>query len=136
MKRNLILLLIALHLIGFITGCSDDAVPIDGGTAGKLTSDGKAMSQMELTFYSDSPFSGSPVAYGAVQNDGAFELVDAPRTEAIELEPGDYRVTVESLGADVEIPKQYSDPSKTTLRLKHIPPEPVVIEIPGLSKGM
>ncbi|TWT95672.1 hypothetical protein [Neorhodopirellula pilleata] len=136
MKRITIVVWMVAFGTTVLTGCSDEAVPIVGGTLGTMTSDGKPMSQMELTFYPDSLSTDSPIAYGAVQSDGSFELVNAARNGAINLEAGHYRVTVESLGADVEIPPHYADPGKTKLRIEHVPPAPIAIEAPGLSKGM
>lgn len=136
MKRIIATLLITVHGIAILTGCSDEAVPITGGTEGTMTSDGKAMSQMELTFFSDSGSGDAPVAHGAVQSDGSFELVNAARAEAIYLDAGRYRVTIESLGADVSIPSYYADPGETKLRIEHVPPAPIAIEASGLSDGM
>jgi len=136
MNRIIAMFLITVHGIAMLTGCSDEAVPITGGTEGTMTSDGNAMSQMELTFFLDSESSDVPVAYGAVQSDGSFELVNAARAEAIHLDAGRYRVTIESLGADVNIPSYYGDPGKTKLRIEHVPPAPMAIEASGLSDGM
>ena len=101
-----------------------------------LTSDGRPMSQMELTLYVDAPYTGLPIAYGAVRADGTFELVNASRSKSIMIEAGRYRVTAESLGAEVQIPQPFANPSTTPLRIDHTPPEPIQISIPGLSKGM
>lgn len=136
MRLMISLVLIFLLAVVAFTGCSDVAVPISGGTRGTMTSDGKAMSQMELTFYAESVSSELPVAYGMVQSDGSFELVNAARTGEISLEAGRYRVTVESIGAEVNIPPRYGDFDQAKLLIEHVPPAPIAIEVPGLSEGM
>lgn len=141
MRRITKLLMIAGWGFALMNGCANEASPIVGGTSGTLTSDGQPMSEVELSFYPDSSSNDAlpkdaPVAYGAVRSDGTFELINASRTAAMRLEAGGYRVTIESLGAEVNLSPQYTDPGVTKLRVEHFPPAPIAIDIPGLSEGM
>lgn len=128
----------AIVVFGFALtiGCSKGSRPISGGTHGLVTTDGLPMSQIELTVYEDNPFCGEPLGFGAVSNDGSFELIDASRSEKLLLEPRKYRFTIESLGAEIMIPKKFGDPKETVLRCWAAQNEAIVLEADGMSSGM
>lgn len=101
-----------------------------------LTTDGHPLSQVELTVYKDDPFSGEILGFGAVCSDGTFELIDASRSEKLLLEPGKYRFTIESVGAEITVPKKYGDPKETILCARAASDEAIVLEASGMSTGM
>ena len=128
----------AIVLFEFVltAGCSTGSRPISGGTYGLLTTDGLPLSQVELTVYKDAPSCGEILGFGAVGDNGAFELIDASRSEKLLLEPGKYRFTIESLGAEITIPKKYGDPEETILCARAALNEAIVLEAAGMSSGM
>jgi hypothetical protein len=101
-----------------------------------VTTDGSPLSQIELTVYNDEGFLGDAIGYGSVGDDGSFELINVSRTGRLELDPGQYRFTIESVGADILIPERYADPKKTILRVRCEPDAPIMLEVPSMSAGM
>jgi uncharacterized iron-regulated membrane protein len=125
-----ILLILCLLLVA---GCSDTVRPVSGGTPGRLTSGGKPMSQMQVNAFSVSD--PSPIGRGYVASDGSFELVTNDSSEPLQLLPGTYHFTIESIGAEVIIPKEFSDPATTPLKISVANEQPIALELPHL-KGM
>jgi hypothetical protein len=60
-----------------VMGCSNSAKPISRGTSGVLTSDARRISQMQVNVNAENSLDGPPIAYGIVNNDGRFELINA-----------------------------------------------------------
>ncbi len=124
-----------LCMILFAIGCSSEPVPIVGGTTGTLTSGGKPMSQIQVNVYDDKN-AMVPIGRGNVGYDGTFALVTHSGLDALELPAGTYFFTVESVGAEVEIPSQYTQPNETPLVVTHQDGESLNLSVPGLSRGM
>ncbi len=138
-KKNLKMKIIVLAYLctsSVNIGCTGRSEPIRGGTSGILTSDGIPMSQMELTVYQDEPFTGQPLGYGNVQSDGHFELIDSSRRSALILDSGSYRFTIESQGAEIEVPVEYRDANRTSIRLSIQDDSRIEVSTVGLSNGM
>ena len=121
--------LVGLLLLSIcVTGCSNSATPITGGTNGTLTSGGIALSQMQINVFSDT--TAEPLGRGYVDAKGNFSLVDQRLEGPLVLQPGLYRFTVESLGAEVAIPREYTDPAKTPLKIDVIAGESLHLAMP------
>ncbi len=125
-----ILLILCLFLVA---GCSDTVRPVSGGTPGRLTSGGKPMSQMQVNVFTASD--QSPLGRGYVAADGSFELVTNDSSEPLQLPSGTYHFTIESIGAEVIIPKEFSAPETTPLKISIADEQPIVLELPHF-KGM
>lgn len=64
--------------------------------------------------------------------DGSFRLATDLDVEPLWLEPGDYRVTLESVGSPVAIPAEYGDVDRTPLRIHWNDDEQLSLNVPGL----
>lgn len=117
------------------TGCSRAAKPIVGGTSGSLHSGGQPLGQMQVNVFRKGAARFTLIGVGYVASDGSFELVTADSSGPLTLEPGTYHCTIESLGAEVEIPPSYTDPAATPLVQFAAPGETLQLRLP-LLRGM
>lgn len=102
MRARVGLLLVVPMLIGLV-GCSG----AESTVTGRVTLDGTSMDTGVVTFH---PISGGPVAYGAVQTDGSYEVKTGARAG---LAAGDYVITVMAnapIEVTNEIPKSGMEP--------------------------
>jgi hypothetical protein len=76
-----------------------------------VTIDGEPVLDLQVVVYSAA--TGDKAGFGVTGDDGRFELVTEGAQGPAELEPGQYRATIESVGAPVELPPQYLDPLAT-----------------------
>ncbi len=93
---------------------------IPGGTPGVIRIDGKGITDVQVSAYrrtQDQSF--ELVGIGISRRDGAFELRKPDTLEAVWLEAGEYRFTIESIG-EVNLPwrPEFRNPEKTPLRHK------------------
>ncbi|MCA9130487.1 MAG: carboxypeptidase regulatory-like domain-containing protein [Planctomycetales bacterium] len=109
------------------TGCSQQGTA--GGTRGRLTSDGVPLPQMQVTVFDAH---SNSIATGFTQNNGQFELVSLDGAEPVLLSPGEYRWTLQTVGAEVDIPKRLTDPASSDLAVEWNEDNEIVLEAPGL----
>ena len=121
-----------LVLLSFV-GCSGTPSPVTGGTKGVLTSDGKPISKMQVNVYGTRPsVVDTSIGRGFTNERGEFELVKTDTNEPLNLGPGSYRYTIESVGAEVQIPKDYQDAEKTPLYQPFAGDEVIKLSMPKL----
>ncbi len=120
----------SLIVLTFVVGCSDGPTPITGGTRGTLTSGSKPISQMQVNVFAGAAGESNPIGRGYVDAEGGFELVTADSSGPLQLESGAYRFTVESIGAEVTIPPEYTRPSTTPLKVEYEPEQTIALELP------
>lgn len=105
---------LALMLL-LMTGCGGPK-PVTGGTRGLLHVRNGAVTDIQVAVYragSDEPF-----GVGVSGGDGWFELRNRSASEAVLLQPGEYRITFESIGpVALRIPSEYGRPETTPLNL-------------------
>lgn len=116
----------------FIAGCDQTANPIVGGTPGTLHCGGLPMSEMQINVFENSAVGFAQIGVGYVASDGSFELVAVDARGPLVLQPGTYHFTIESIGAEVQIPPTYSDPKTTPVIHKYVTGEPVELRLPLL----
>ena len=109
-------------------GCGPQ--PISGGTLGMLTTDGNPIPDVQVVVYSAD--SGQRVAYAVTRPDGSFQLIAADTSGPLELDPGSYAVTLESVGAPTDLPSTYLKPESTPLRIDWNAGDRLVVNVPGL----
>jgi hypothetical protein len=103
----------AAVLVAFLPGC--DPRPVQGGTEGQLLAAGAPLSDIQLTVFQRDGSGFSPLGFGVTTTDGSFKLFLNLARGPLVLPAGDYRFTLESAGAPVEIPQQYAAPETTPL---------------------
>jgi hypothetical protein len=120
------LLLLLLTTTG--PGCGQQ--PVRGGTGGLLSADGNPLPDVQLTVYSAA--SGEPLGFAVTDSHGAFELVRPGASGALQLDPGSYVVTLESVGAPAILPQEYLDPKSTPLTITTSEGEQLFLDVPDL----
>ena len=102
-------------IIAASTGCG--VQPVAGGTKGVLRAGTAALGDIQLIVYQMDSGVWRQVGFGITGPDGEFELLTPGAKGALWLTPGEYRCTVESVGAPVQIPKAYSQTETTPLKI-------------------
>jgi hypothetical protein len=98
-----------------LPGCGAHAVT--GGTPGILHFEGKPLTDIQVTVHLLEGSTTHPVGFGVTVRDGSFKLVKNGAQGPLWLSPGEYCCTLESAGSPVKIPKQYSQPDTTPLKV-------------------
>ncbi|MBX3441568.1 MAG: hypothetical protein KF774_04115 [Planctomyces sp.] len=98
-----------------VLGCREPDVR--GGTMGSLTSHGEPLSDVQVTVHEASGSTPRPVGSAVTRLDGTFELLVVGASGPLWLPPGQYVCTVETAGAPVAFPVEFSKPESTPLRV-------------------
>ncbi len=123
---------IMLTALLMVSGCSGSPEPISGGTKGTLSSGGVLLSEMQVNVFDST---NQLVGHGYLTSDGSFELINQEQSGPLTLPNGTYRFTVESVGAEVEIPKEFTDAATTPIVVEHLSGSDLVLEMPRM-KGI
>jgi hypothetical protein len=125
-RKYWLLVLLALGL----TGCGPQ--PATGGTGGTVRIGGTPMSEVQVTVHRPLGSGWDAVGFGEATTDGSFELVTRGAAGPLELSPGIYRCTLESVGAPFAISPQYSQAATTPLEIVWPPSDGrLMIDIPA-----
>lgn len=111
-------------------GCGTS--PATGGTPGRLASDGNPLADFQVTVHRCEADQFQRLGCAVTAADGSFRLATDLDVEPLWLEPGDYRVTLESVGSPVAIPAEYGDVDRTPLRIHWNDDEQLSLNVPGL----
>ncbi len=114
----------------FVPGCDQKANPIVGGTPGSLYCGGLPMREMQVNVFRSDAAGFTQIGVGYVTNDGSFELVAADARGPLVLQSGTYHFTIESIGAEVQIPPIYLDPKTTPIIQTYVAGDPVELRLP------
>jgi hypothetical protein len=98
-----------------LAGCGG-VQPVAGGTAGTLSFGDQLLSDIQVTVYESDGGSWTPIGFGVTDREGWFELVSNGARGALWLSPGEYRFTLDSAGAPVQIPTEYTQADSTPLK--------------------
>ena len=107
--------LVVVLLCVSLVGCGPK--PTIGGTPGVLRSGTSRLSEMQVTVHRVVDAKTEAIGYGVPDIEGQFRLIKTGGAEPLVLEPGDYRCTVESIGAPLAIPKEFSQPESTPWKI-------------------
>jgi hypothetical protein len=105
---------VALLLV--LSGCGG-AEPTTGGTQGVLHAGPASLSEIQVTIHQLQGNMFRPIGFGVPGADGGFCLVTNGATGPLVLLPGEYRCTLESVGAPVEIPAEYLKADTSPLKV-------------------
>ncbi|OYW24862.1 MAG: hypothetical protein B7Z55_00955 [Planctomycetales bacterium 12-60-4] len=98
-------------LLGLLVGCSTQSV--SGGTEAVVHSGSVHLADVHVQLFDRD---NRPVGFGTSGANGALELRQPSATGPLWLTPGEYRVTVESVGAvPLRFPAEYTRPESTPL---------------------
>lgn len=104
---------------------------VRGGTTGTLLVGDEPMSDMQITLYKQDATSTEPVGFAMSGPGGAFELLQNGAKGPLYLPTGEYRCTVESAGAPVQIPQEYLRPDKSPLVVNwNAGDKPIEVKVP------
>lgn len=119
-----------LTAIGILAGCGAPQ-PVTGGTRGLLHARNGTVADIEVTVYRAD--AAEIFGVGVSGADGWFELRNRTASAAIRLAPGDYAVTLRSVGPDpVPIPRKFAARETTPLVIEWSAESDVLdLELPG-----
>jgi hypothetical protein len=115
--------LVALVLIMLLTSAGCGVRPVTGGTPGRLLSEGTPVAEMQVAVFQNDGAHWQQIGFGVTAGDGTFALVKNQAQGPLVLSPGEYRFTLESVGAPVTFPAAYANPSSTPLQITWPTPE-------------
>jgi hypothetical protein len=101
-----------------LSGCGPQ--PVAGGTTGELHAGEQPLSDVQVTVHRAEGSNWVALGFGVANSHGAFELVNNEASEPLWLPSGEYRVTLESVGAPVKIPREYTAPETTPFQIKRV----------------
>lgn len=114
-------------------GCQR-VTPTSGGTRGVFTVSGKPLSDIQINVYRSSDNAMEKIGFGITDRDGRFQLFTNGAQGPLVLKPGQYRFTLESVGAPVEFPTPYTQPETTPLSVIWSGSEPLIeLDIPTVT---
>ncbi|MBL8809919.1 MAG: hypothetical protein JNM43_07075 [Planctomycetaceae bacterium] len=105
-------------LIGCLIGCQQRSSEIVGGTPGTLKFGNEALADLAVVLHRVNGSSVEQVGFGRTNGAGEFQLVVQGREEPLQLPPGDYVATLESLGPPIVFPKEYCIAEKSVLKVQ------------------
>lgn len=98
-----------------LSGCGG-ARHVAGGTTGTLQADNMLLGDIQVTVHRVAGAIVEVAGMGITQASGQFELVLPGAKGPLHLTPGEYRITVESVGpVSLRFPKEYRSVEKTPL---------------------
>ncbi len=104
-------LLLIVTAMACFNGCTQQG--ISGGSIGQLLAGDVPLGQMQVIVHE--PEGITPIAIGFTDASGSFDLVAPDASRPIVLSAREYRWTVQSVGAEVEIPKKFMQPDQSDL---------------------
>ena len=118
-ERFCYLKLMVLLLVA--AGCGGGPRPVTGGTAGELHAGGDPLGDIQVTVHQIEGTSFEAIGFAATRADGSFELVTPGAAGPLRLTPGEYCCTLESVGAPITIPREYTRAETTPLKVNWEP---------------
>ena len=106
---------LGLMVLLSLSGCGERTVT--GGTPGTFTIDGEKYAEIQVTIHRTKGEQVETLGFGVTDEEGKFLLLKNGAAGKLFLEPGEYRVTVETIGPDVAIPNKYLKAETTPLRV-------------------
>jgi len=108
-----IIVIVLLPTMLALSGCGPRHVA--GGTSGFLRAKGSPLSEIQLTVNEVDGNGWHAIGFGVSDTDGKFELVTNGAHGPLRLPSGKYRFTLESVGAPLQIPQEYTKAETTPL---------------------
>jgi hypothetical protein len=112
---------VVLMMFGFI-GCGPN--PVVGGTRGVLLADGAPVADVQVSVYQPEEGSWQPIGFADTASDGTFRLLLNEARGPLQLDEGQYRFTLQSVGAPLVIPRELSAVETTPLQASWSGDEP------------
>ena len=98
-----------------LCGCGERTMT--GGTPGSVTIDGQKDAEIQVQIHQIREKEIETWGFGVTDAEGKFRLLQNGAAGKLYLQPGEYRVTVESVGPELRIPSDFLDPERTPLRV-------------------
>ena len=114
MMRTVLVFSLFLGCIGAIAGCSRDR-SVAGGTRGTLHNGTTGVRDVRIEVY---PIGGAiPIGFGVTRDGGEFELYEPTAQRGLDMPPGNYAFSLESVGPEpLALRPELRDPQRTPLR--------------------
>lgn len=106
-----------LVIVSGVIGCSEGATSAKGGTPGVLRFGTDVSSDIVVTVHRRRDSGFEVAGFGTTSENGTFVLYAPGATEPLWLQPGEYAVTLESIGPPVQFPRDYGTPKTSPLKV-------------------
>lgn len=101
-----------------LAGCAERIIVAKGGTAGSLHSAALPINEVCVTVHRLNGDRFEVIGFAETKGDGDFELLVPDGRGPLYLEPAEYRFTLVSTGSRFPIPKVYTQPDTTPLKIE------------------
>lgn len=108
--------LLAMSIWAAMLGCGGPR-PVTGGTPGVLHAGTGTLSDIQVTVHEIDGTTSRPIGFAITDSNGEFELVTNGAQGPLLLSAGEYRCTLESAGAPVQLPIEYAKAETTPLKI-------------------
>ena len=108
-------LFVLVLMAAVMPGCGSQAVT--GGTKGVIHAGSALMGEFQVTVHQVEGSTTKPIGFGVTGSNGEFELVTNGAKGPLRLSPGEYRCTLESIGAPVVVPLEFTKADTTPLKV-------------------
>jgi hypothetical protein len=113
----------------WLGGCGPS--PVVGGTSGLLLAGGEPVADVQVTVYQPAEGDWRPIGFADTAADGTFRLLLNEARGPLQLVRGEYRFTLQSVGAPVVIPNDVKEVGTTSLRSAWTGEEPqLMLQLP------
>ena len=109
-------ILLFLLTAASIAGCNR-VQSISGGTEGTLQFGEQVLSDIQVNVHQEEGSAFKLIGFGVTDREGCFELVTPGAKGALWLTPGRYHFTLESAGAPIQIPGEFTMPETTPFKV-------------------
>ena len=106
-----------LAALALATGCHR-VRPVTGGTPGTLQVSNQIASDLQLTLFREEVGTWQPVGFATTGVGGRFELLLPGAAGPLRLEPGLYRVTVQTAGSELVLPPEVGQVATTPVQIE------------------
>ena len=118
----------AAILLFSLSGCGSNK--LEQGTEAAITVAGEPVVDIRVNVFSVKDGQPAELGFAVSQADGKLKFVKPKASGPLELGPGDYRFTVETVGAPLVIPKEYGDPAMTPLQITLSSSDGIILTLP------
>jgi hypothetical protein len=111
------------------SGCEPKGV--EGGTKATVTVAGEPVIDVRVKVFSMQAGKPVEVGFAVSRADGKLEFVQPVAQGPLLLEPGEYRITAEPVGAPLVLPEEYGNPETTPLRIAMPASDGITLTLPA-----
>jgi hypothetical protein len=111
-----------------VSGCGTDQ--LEQGTEATVTVAGEPVVDVRVNVFAMQDGKPVEVGFAVSRAGGKLKFLQPQASGPLVLESGDYRFTAETMGAELVIPQEYTDPATTPLQATLPSPDGIILTLP------